>query len=81
MLIEIGVSFVSANLKRLCFQGLPIPKTGWFRLRWLFLVPKCCGGNYQSHGMTKLVNDIKEFSHIRVLVCGCVPSQMTHEDA
>lgn len=81
MLIEMGVSFVSANLKRLCFQGLPIAKTGWFRLRWLFLVPKCCGGNYHSCGMTKLVNDVKEFSHIRVLVCGCVPSQMTHEDA
>lgn len=29
-----GVSFVSANLKRLCSQGLPIAQTGWFRLRF-----------------------------------------------
>lgn len=70
MLIEIGVSFVSANLKRVCFQGLPIGKTGCFRLRWLFLVLKCSGGNYRSCGMTKLVNGVKGFSRIHVLVRG-----------
>lgn len=63
MLIEIGVSFMSADLKGQCFQGFPA-------VRWAFVIKKAEGENYYFCDMTKLV----KYQRIQLHQCSCTGS-------